>query len=68
MADVIRAQGTIDGDPLIVVGLSAENVARLKKNNPIMAVYPDGSTRVLVVYGETEDDVTKDLRALGWLP
>jgi hypothetical protein len=63
---MIRATGrTADGRPLIVVGLSAENVRRLQANKPIRADWPDGS-QVVVLYGETEDDITEDLRALGW--
>ena len=65
---MIRAIGTDEksGARVVVVGLSAENVKRLKDNEPILAEYPDGS-RVLVLYGDTEDDVTEDLRAMGWL-
>jgi len=65
---VIRAIGKDEQDRRItVVGLSAENVTRLQRNQPILADYPDGS-RVLVLYGNTEADVIEDLQALGYLP
>jgi hypothetical protein len=64
---MIKGMGkTEDGQMLIVVGLTSENVNRLMGGKPIRALYPDGST-VIVMYGETAEDLTEDLRALGLL-
>jgi len=64
---VIRAVGKDEqGKRVTVVGLSAENITRLRQSQPILADYPDGS-RVLVLYGDTEADVIDDLRALGYM-
>ena len=65
---MIRAVGKdANGRRITLVGLSAENIRRLQDNKPISVIYPDDS-RVIVMYGETEDDIAEDLRALGFIP
>jgi len=53
-----------DSDNILLLGISEENVNRLKEGKPIhikgdeLGIDND----VLIVYGETEEDLYKDLR------
>ncbi len=56
---------TDDGTPMIGIGLSEENIKRLKKGKPLRfdaqgAGWPFKG-KFLVVYGETEEKIAKDL-------
>lgn len=65
---MIRGIGrTETGAPLVIVGLTKENVELLKEGRPIRARYPDGSY-VIVIYGENAESIQDDLRSLGLLP
>jgi hypothetical protein len=62
---VIKATGRAgDGRPLLVLGLSGENVTRLTAGEPMSLDLRDVGMRlhVLVVYGRTEDDIAGDLK------
>lgn len=64
---MIKAQGrTGDGRPLVVIGLSGENVTRLMANEPILFDLAElglPTTQVLIVGGRTETDILADLTA-----
>lgn len=48
----------------LVFGLSAENVRRLKDGQPISVNLKDmglEDRRIMITYGETEDDIFKDM-------
>lgn len=65
---MIKAFGrTSDGRPLLILGLSRANMERLLDNQPIrFAADPLGVVcEVLILGGETENDIAEDLRALG---
>jgi hypothetical protein len=68
---VIKATGRMDGKPLVLIGLSGENMARLMADEPIRFNLADlgmPPTVVLIVGGRTEDDIANRLRAAGLLP
>ncbi len=64
---MIKAVGaTGDGQPLLVLGLSGENMTRLMAKEPIVLDLDTlglPGVRVLIVGGRTEDDILADLRA-----
>jgi len=67
---MIRARITnpTTGRSALIVGLSGENVKRLKENKPIYQPLEDlglADTDLIVLYGDTEDDIIEDLRAIG---
>lgn len=65
---MIKAGGTTgDGRRLLVIGLSRTNVEKLLANQPIRfaADQLGVACEVLILGGETEDDIEQDLRALG---
>lgn len=56
------------GKPLVVLGLSGENMTRLMAKEPILLDLADlglPSTMVAIVGGKTEDDIAADLREHG---
>lgn len=62
---MIKAAGQHNGRPLLVIGLSGENMTRLMAGEPILfdagaLGLPEMS--VLVVGGRTEDAIAADLR------
>lgn len=63
---MIKATGrTGDGRPLLVLGLSGENVTRLAAGEPIrfdLASVGMPPCVVLIVYGRTEDEIAVDLQ------
>lgn len=69
---MIKAAGkTALGLPLLLLGLSAENVARLTAGQPIQ-ISPSAlselglpAMRVLIHYGTTEQDILDELRSHG---
>lgn len=67
---MMRAGINDPNNPTVVLGLSAENVARLKNGMPIKAAletFGAGFTRgqVVVCYGETEMELSRQLRRAG---
>jgi hypothetical protein len=68
---VIKAAGaTPDGFPLVVFGLSGENVTRLMAGEPILVDLrelglPPG--RVLIAGGRTEELILTEMRGQDWL-
>jgi hypothetical protein len=69
---VIKAMGRAgDGSPLLLIGLSGENVTRLMADEPIRFDLADldlPSMKVIIVGGRTEDSIVADLRRVGLLP
>ena len=58
-------------DGLMILGLDAENVRRLKDGQPILKALSQfgGKDDVLIVYGETIEDIRQQLEgAFGPLP
>lgn len=66
---MIKAAGrTGDGKPLVILGLSGENMTRLMAGEPIRLDLADlglRSTVVVIVGGRTENDIAADLAAHG---
>lgn len=65
---MITAGGQIDGQPLLVLGLTTENLQRLVAGQPIDvprealdAVGYQGK-RVMIIYGRTEQDLVAELK------
>lgn len=68
---MIKAAGTRGGKPMLILGLSGENMTRLMAGEPIMldtAALGLPEMNVVIVGGRTEDAITADLRAHGLLP
>lgn len=58
-------------DGLIILGLDAENVRRLKRGKPILKALAQfgGHDDVLIIYGDTLADIQRELeKAFGPLP
>lgn len=67
---MIKAAGEVNGRPMMLLGLSGENVTRLAAGEPIAF---DGDQlgyagKVVIVYGKTEDDIVAQLREHGLVP
>jgi hypothetical protein len=65
---VIKAAGTSNGRPLLILGLSGENMTRLMAGEPIrLDTAPLGlpTMTVLILGGRTEEDIANDLRTHG---
>lgn len=68
---MIKAAGRrTDGAPLIVLGLSAGNVDNLRSNRPMLIHLEELglSGDVIILYGDTEEDIRDDLAAIGAVP
>ncbi len=65
---MIKARGQAgDGQPLVILGLSGENVVRLFADEPIRLNLADlglPPCQVVIVAGKTEDAITERLRDL----
>lgn len=65
---MIRARGTTkDGRPLVLLGLSETNLVRWRQGQPIntsLAVL-GLHAEVVIVYGQTEDDIRRELVEAG---
>lgn len=69
---MIKASGkTGDGKPLLILGLSRENLDRLPLDQPI-AIRPEQLAElgmpemtIVILGGETEQDIAEDISALG---
>jgi hypothetical protein len=62
---MIKAAGQHNGRPMLVIGLSGENMTRLMAGEPILfdaEALGLPAMSVLVVGGRTEDAITADLR------
>lgn len=58
-------------DGLMILGIDAENVRRLKAGQPILKALSQfgGRDDILIVYGETTEDIKAQLeKAMGPLP
>jgi hypothetical protein len=71
---VIKAVGRTGlGMPLLVLGLSGENVTRLVAGEPVRIRADDlarmglPAVEIVILYGRTEEDIVADLRATGLL-
>lgn len=58
---------------LLILGIDAENVKRLKKNLPIHLAMAEVETgkpvrEMIIMYGDTIPDIVKELKANGVLP
>lgn len=65
---MIKAVGERAGAPLVILGLSGENMTRLMAKEPIMLDLSElGLPRmtVLIIGGRTEADIESDLRRHG---
>lgn len=61
---MIKAAGTgADGKRVVIFGLSEGNVARLREGKPMVVdLVPLGlEGTVLILYGETEEDIAREL-------
>jgi hypothetical protein len=69
---VIKASGrTTGGKPLLLLGLSVENAARLLAGQPIgfdTAALGLPPMQVVIVGGQTEDAIAAELAAHGLIP
>lgn len=69
---MLKASGRAgDGRPLVILGLSGENMTRLMADEPIEFDLVDlglPPTQVVIVGGRTEDDIAEQLRGRGLLP
>lgn len=62
---MIKAGGTYEGDPLLILGLSAENYTRMLAGEPILLETGElglPSMRVLLIGGRTEEAIAATLR------
>jgi hypothetical protein len=64
---MIKAAGTAGGKPLMLLGLSGENVTRLVAGEPISfdAQQLGFPGNIMIMYGRTEDDIVTELRKYG---
>lgn len=65
---MIKATGTYGGKPMLILGLSGENMTRLMADEPIVINCAElGLTDmvVLLVGGRTEADIAAQLRTAG---
>jgi hypothetical protein len=64
---MIKAKATLLGDrPLYLFGLSALNLQRLREGKPIRVELEEmgGVGEVVIMFGETEGDIARDLSDL----
>lgn len=60
-----------DGQPLVVLGLSGENITRLMADEPILFNLADvglGDGKLMVIGGRTEGAIIAQLQTAGLLP
>lgn len=66
---MIKALGiTGEGTPLVILGLSGENVTRLVASEPILINLAElglPPLQLSIVYGKTEEDIVAKLTAAG---
>lgn len=65
---MIKARGIIGGTDTVIIGLSRRNTELLHDGKPILF---DGlevglPVRILMLAGDTENDVIEDLRSIGF--
>jgi hypothetical protein len=69
---MIKAVGAHDGQPMLLLGLSGENMTRLMADEPIRfdtSELPGLPAMVVVIVGgRTEDAILAQLRNVGLLP
>jgi hypothetical protein len=62
---MIKAVVQVSGRPLVVLGLSGENVTRLMADEPILIDLADlglPPQKIAIVGGRTEEDIAADLK------
>lgn len=65
---MIKAVGEMGGRPLLVLGLSGENMTRLMAREPILVECASlglADLRIVLVGGRTEDDIARELAEHG---
>ncbi len=67
---MIKASLTRGGRQVFVLGLSARNIELLRQGKPIPVNLAElgGKGEVLIMYGETEEDIADELRKVTPLP
>jgi hypothetical protein len=69
---VIKAAGTHNGRPMLLLGLSGENMTRLMADEPIRLDTGElpglPAMVVVIVGGRTEDAILAQLRSVGLVP
>jgi len=71
---MIKFLGDHEGTPLVGLGLSEENVNRLKQGNPILIKTDEVEkllgvkAEIFIFYGQTEESMTADLKKTGLIP
>lgn len=64
---MMLAKGSGNGRETLLIGLSAENVERLAKNQPILKKLDEvgfPGLSLVILFGETEDDIREDLNII----
>lgn len=62
------------GSPIVFIGISDENVSRLRGGDPILVTTGDaarlglGENRIVIFHGETDETMTAQLEEHGLLP
>jgi len=67
---MLKYKGVIDGQILIGLGLSSENIRRLRQGHPILFnadVLGLKDTKITIFYGQTEEKMYNDLVKAGLL-
>lgn len=68
---MIKGTGqTGDGRPLLVLGLTGENITRLMADEPILINLADmdlPDTQIIIIAGKTDEDIAKKLTKHGLL-
>lgn len=65
---MIKAAGHSNGQPMLILGLSAGNLLRLMEDGPIMVETAElglPAMRVVIVAGPTENDILDELMEAG---
>jgi len=66
---MVKASFTSEGKPFLLMGLTAENMRRLQKGQPIRVRLEDFGVamtgEMMIFFGETEDAIETDFRRMG---
>lgn len=68
---MIKARMEVGGKPMVLLGISAENVTRLVAGEPILLDLEElglPPMQVVIMYGKTERHITAELERHGLLP
>jgi AAA domain-containing protein len=68
---LIKASVTNPSNPIFIIGLTEDNVQRLKSGQPIATPIAsfgiDMPGQIVIMYGRTEQSITDDLATSGWI-